>query len=449
MSRSVVISGLGPISALGIGPEANWQGVCAGRSGLGPVQSFDAREFPCSIAGEVPSFKVADYVPKSYRKATKVMASDIELAVVAADQAARDAKLRTKGTDPEAAKSADFKATYAPGRVGCHVGAGLIAADLDELTYAFAAARTEAGFDLHKWGQEGMQQLTPLWLLKYLPNMLACHVTIIHETNGPSNTITCAEASSGLSIGESLRVIQRQAADLCFCGGTEDKLNPMGLIREILAGRLNTQANATPDQAVRPFSQTAAGSVVGEGGALLMLEAEDTFRARAERDGATAYAKVVGFGASQSVHRESRNRQPDPEGRGIAAAIAAALREGQVQPDEVDLIIPCGLGWDVSDAAEAAALRRVFGAQLERIPLWCSKPLVGNTAAGAGAFDACMAALALHHQMIPPVLNVADPLPGLQAGSAPLRSATVRNVLTYSISQGGQNAALLLQRVDG
>src|ERR1041385_7016796 len=192
------------------------------------------------------------------------MARDIELAVVAADDAMKDAGLKTKAYT----ETPEIKAE----RFGCNIGAGLINAELDELTYAMNIARDgDKGnkLDLHKWGKDGMQQLTPLWLLKYLPNMLACHVTIIHELKGPSNTITCADASSHLAIGEAFRTIQRGAADLAICGGAETKVLPMNLMRQALLKRVSTEHNETPDQAVRPFDEAASGTAAAEGGGLL------------------------------------------------------------------------------------------------------------------------------------------------------------------------------------
>jgi 3-oxoacyl-[acyl-carrier-protein] synthase II len=179
------------------------------------------------------TFDVKELVPKSYRKATKVMARDIEIAVGAALMAVRDAGLSTRGTDP------DHPPTIAPDRFGCHIGAGLIAAELDELTAALSTSRDASGpLDVSRLGREGMQELTPLWLLKYLPNMLACHVTIIHDRQGPSNTITCNEASSGLSLaGEPARHRARRRRRMPL-GGADSKLNPMAYLRQELAGRL-------------------------------------------------------------------------------------------------------------------------------------------------------------------------------------------------------------------
>jgi len=444
MGRQVVITGLGPVSALGLGVDALWDGAVAGRSALGPITAFDASGFATGIAGEIRDLRIRDFVPRTYRKATTVMARDIEPAVAAADLAARDAGLKTKGTCPEGDPS------YPPARVGAQIGAGLIAADMNELTLALAEARGEDGaFDMHKWGREGMNHLTPLWLLKYLPNMLACHVTIIHDCEGPSNTITCQEASSGLSIGEALRVIQRGNADAAVCGGADSKLNPMAFLRQMMTGRYNPQDDADPTGAVRPFCRTAAGCVVGEGGGIVILEARETFDRRAANgdDHARAYAEVVGFGASQTVNLPARNLRPDDAGRGMALAIRNALRETRIEPSAIDLIVPFGLGLPETDRAEAAALRQVFADRLPDIPLTSSKPLVGNCLAGAGAIDICLAAKALAEQTIPATINCTEPLEGLRAAAAPSTKADLKYALTYAAGIGGQNAALVLKRI--
>ncbi|MEX0774621.1 MAG: beta-ketoacyl synthase N-terminal-like domain-containing protein [Phycisphaeraceae bacterium] len=449
MARRVLITGLGPITGLGIGIDANWQAMLLGRSAIAPIQAFDASAFPCTLGAEVKDFKVQAYVPKSYRKAIKVMARDIELAVAAADLAARDAGLVTKGTLSE-----EGATTYPPRRFGANIGAGLIAADLDELTGALVEARDDHGqFDFAKWGAQGMGHLTPLWLLKYLPNMLACHVTIIHDAQGPSNTITCAEASASLSIGEALRVIQRGDADASFCGGAESKLNPMAYLRRILNGGLNITSNppeGDPAKAVRPFCATAAGTVVGEGGGLVILEAAETFEQRKASSGdgtpPRAYAAVLGFGASQSIHPQARNLKPDPQGKGVALAISAALRDAGVSPDAIDLIVPLGSGVAEFDQAEAAALRQVFSTRLAQVPVVSLVPMVGNCGAGMGGIGAAIAAKTLAEQTLPATLNCDQPLPGLRAATAPSRPAELRHVLTYTTGLGGQNAALVLGR---
>ncbi len=443
MSRRVVITGLGPVTGVGLGIEPTWQALLEGRSAVRPIEAFDASGFACQVAAEVDGLKISRFVPKTYRKATKVMARDIEIAVAAADLAARDAALVTKGTVDPKAPDAEF--SYQPSRVGVHIGAGLIAADLNELTDALVEARNGQGeFDMHKWGAEGINHLTPLWLLKYLPNMLACHVTIIHDAQGPSNTITCAEASSGLSVGESLRVIQRGAADLCFCGGAESKVNPMGFFRQHQTGWLTTTGNDEPERAVRPFDQTATGAVVGEGGGIVMLEALDTYGQRSGDK--KVYCEVVGFGASQSVNLDARNRAPEPTGRGIATAIEAALREAMVEAGQIDLVVAFGSGHPRWDVAEVAALSRVFGARLKDVPVVTTKQAVGTCNAGAGAIDIAIAAKAVYAQAAPPPANRDNPIDGL--GDAIL-SGPVRHALVYSTGIGGQNTSLVFKQIDG
>src|SRR5580658_7194091 len=263
----VVVTGIGIVSPLGIGAAAYWSALTAGQIGIKRLTLFDTAGFPCQIGGEVPPFKIGDFVPKTYRKATKVMARDIELAVVAADDAFKDSGLQSQAYT----ETPNFDGK----RFGCNIGAGLVSAQLEELGAAMTTARTEGDpnrLDMAQWGREGMTQLTPLWLLKYLPNMLACHVTIIHQLKGPSNTITCADASSHLAIGEAFRTIQRGKADLAICGGAECKINPMGILRQTLVGRLNESNNDTPQSAVRPFDADAKGTALGEGGGLLILE---------------------------------------------------------------------------------------------------------------------------------------------------------------------------------
>lgn len=434
MKRDVYITGVGPVCGLGLGIDQLWPRLLAGETAIAPVRAFDASAFGSSIAAEVPAeFSIKDFVPKSYRKATKVMARDIEIAVAAADLAAKDAGLST-ATDPDA------KPCYNPAHIGCHIGAGLIAADTDELTAALIQSqRADGSFDIHHWGAEGMKNLTPLWLLKYLPNMLACHVTIVHDLQGPSNTITCAEASGGLSFGESLRVIQRGQADACFCGGAESNLNPMSFIRQVFTGRLSKR-NDDPTGAVRPFDQQADGTVVGEGGGILILESAETY---AKRGGKKAYARVLGFGASQSLNPAKRSQQPASDGRGPMLAIKAALRDAQLDANDIDAIIPFGCGHPEWDAAEASAIKAVFGDRAAQVPVVSTKAAIGNCSAGAGALDLAIAAKALREQTLPTIVNRDQPIEGM----ATKQPGKLERLLVFTTGFGGQNTAAILQRV--
>ena len=427
------------MSPFGIGVEPLWEGLLAGCSRLGRITRFDPSGFPCRLGGEAPAFAMRDFVPKADRKSIKVMARDIQLAVAAAKGAVEDAGLSTLGCPREDHP----EPTYPPRRVGCHIGAGLIAAEPEELTRALVTALDEDGaFSLTRWGDaaggsDGMGNLPPLWLLKYLPNMLACHVTIIHDAQGPSNTITCAEASGLLSIGESVRVIERGDADACIAGGAENKITLMGLLRMDFAGRLAHTGDETDgSRVVLPYDPDAPGGLLGEAGGIVVLERERLARAR----GARVYARVEGFGAGHSP----RSDDPAQRSRGLRHAVERAIRAAGVTPDEIDAILPHASGIPAVDAEEAAALGAVFGDRLGSIPLVTITPNLGDAMAGFGAVAVAAAAECLHHRALPARLHAGTPANRMNAGAAPARDAALKRILVCMGSLGGQNAAVVL-----
>jgi 3-oxoacyl-[acyl-carrier-protein] synthase II len=438
----VVITGLGPITPIGLGVAEFWSALLEGRSGVRRLQAFDPARFSSQVGGEIESIRVADYVPKSYRKAAKIMARDIVLAVAAAHQAVSDAGLRTKclidRQDVTGEPNAD------PNRIGANIGAGLICADLHELAEALYSAAEDGTFSIARWGREGMSNLTPLWLLKFLPNMLACHVTIVHDARGPSNTITCGEASSHLAIGEAFRGIARGVADVCICGGAESKINPMALLRQSLGKRLS-QHNDNPATACRPFAAGRDGTVVSEGGGLVILEELE----HAKRRGARIYGELIGFGASNDVYQAAQPGQLSPDGRGVALACQKALRDAGVSADQVDLVAAAGYGLVEQDRAEATAIRTVLGARASEVPVLSVKGGLGSNGAGSGAIEFIAAALALHHNTIPPAINSGTPDAecGLKLVTAGPVDARIDTVLCTSYAlTGGQCAALVMRR---
>lgn len=433
MTRRVVISGVGPISTLGVGIDDTWNAMCEGRSGLKPLTCFDPGAFPCHVGGEVDPelFKVRDVVPKSYRKAVKVMCRDVQLAVGAAVAAILDAGLKTPGVDNEDGS------VIAPDRMGCQIGSGLIAADVQELTNAFITSLGDDGeVDLERWGVTGMENLTPLWLLKYLPNMLACHVTIVHDCQGPSNTITCSESSSALSLGESMRVIERGAADACLTGGVESKLNPLSYYRQTCAGRLADSSELDAHDVVRPFSTEACGTALGEGGGLLVLEAKDNCDAR----GGRARAELLGYAATQSCDHDGMGATRED----IAAAITNALLSAELDPESIDAIVPFGCGIPCIDAAEAEAITAVFGERAASLPMILTIPYTGNCNAGNGAIQLSIACRCLETQSLPTRLNTGTGNCNLHVESAEACDAKLAHILVLSASQGGQNTAVIL-----
>jgi len=395
-ARRVVITGLGPATPIGIGAATFWDALIQRRCGIVPIDAFDTSTLPSRVGGVIRDCKAADFVPKTYRKSVKLMARDIELAVAAAYEAVKDAGLPTKclvdrGECPPGSLD--------PTRFGANIGAGLICPDLNELATAFATAADGDGrFDLTKWGAEGMQNLTPLWLLKFLPNMLACHVTIVHDAQSFSNTITCGEASSHLAIGEAFRNISRGAMDTCICGGAESKIHLMAIARSALMNRLARNGDADPAKVCKPFGRNRSGSVVSEGAGLVILESLD----HAKRRGARIYGEIAGFGAAANTWSWF---EPD-DGSALALAITKALDDASVSPTQIDAVAAFGLGTVEHDAAELHAWNMALGDHARNLPAIAIKGALGNNGAGSGAIDFCAAVLALYHNTVPPSLNV-------------------------------------------
>jgi 3-oxoacyl-[acyl-carrier-protein] synthase II len=442
-TRRVVITGLGPVTPIGTGAVGFWDALLENRNAVQRITAFDPSGFDSQVGAAVDDVKITNYVPKSYRKAAKIMARDIVLAVIAAYEAASDAGLKTKCLIDRG--DVDGPPNLKPERFGANIGAGLICADLPELAEALTAAKTPDGkFDLHRWGAEGMKNLTPLWLLKFLPNMLACHVTIVHQACGPSNTLTCGEASSHLAIGEAFRTITLGTADICICGGAESKQNPMAILRQSLGHRLSTR-NDNPAAACRPFAADRDGTVVSEGGGLVILEELE----HAKQRGARIYAEVLGFGASNDAYTPRQPSTPHPEGRGLAVAARKALRNATVPADAIDLVGAFAPGLRAHDLSEARALHTVLGARAPEVPVMAIKGGLGNNGAGSGAIDFIATVLALYNRTIPGAVNAGDTDPdcNLNLVGPKTRDAHVETALSTAYALGGgQNAALVIRR---
>ncbi len=435
-SARVVITGLGAVTPLGLNVSDTWEGLCAGACGINTITAFDPVGFNCKIAGQVPDYKIRDYVPKTYRKAVKLMSRDIELAVIAAHEALLHAGLITKGIDPE-------KININPEHMAINLGAGLISCDLIELAPAVAASITDGKFDLHKWGREGLELVTPLWLLKYLPNMLACHIGIIHDIQGPSNTITCAETSAHLSIAEASQIIARGGAVYALAGAAEAKVNPIVMIRQCLLKRATVQNNDEPASACRPFDADAKGSVFGEAAGVVILESLENAQSR----GAKIFAEVVGIGHSNSIN--PTYEQLEPDGKGIEIAIKKALDDAKIKPEDIDLIIPHGTGIPADDLAEAKAIRSALGEAAAKTPIWPTKSMLSNTGAASGALDVIAAVCAINDGRIPAAKNCDKKAEGcnLNISNQP-REKEIRYALSCSYTYGGQTAAIVLKKMN-
>jgi len=414
-----------------------WAGLRAGKCGIAKITAFDPVGFSCKLAGQVPDYRIQQYVPKTYRKGTKLMSRDIELAVIAANEALTDSGLITKAIDPE-------NINIVPTRVSINLGAGLISCDLVELAPAVAASITDGKFDIQKWGKDGLEMITPLWLLKYLPNMLACHISIIHDIQGPSNSITCAEVAAHLAIGEAMQIITRGDSDIALAGGAEAKVNPIVMLRQCLLKRATSENYDDPATACRPFDADARGSVFGEAAGILILENLEN----AQRRGAKIYAEVVGTGHSNSINPAYEHLEPD--GKGIQIAVEKAMKEAQIQPEGLDLIIPHGTGIPADDLAEAKALEAALGQTAKKIPTWPTKSMLSNTGAASGALDVIAAVCAMTNGLIPPARNCDRKVNScnLNIGTKPLQKK-IHYALCCSYTYGGQTAAIVLKNFDG
>ena len=360
MKKKVVITGLGALSAAGIGAEALWRAFHEKKSGIHHVRfGEDASWEPLGAA-------IKDFVPENYvtqRKSLKVMARDIQLAVAAGSLAIEDAGLKSAAVEKE--------------RFGVIVGSGVLNHEPDELAYCVKNSLDEEGrLDLLKFGGEGLSSLFPLWLLKYLPNMSACHLSILFDLRGPNNSVT-AGASSGLqALGEAARIIQRGDADLMIAGGAESKLNPVGYAEYEVLGLLSKERD--PGKVRNAFE--GDGLVVGEGAGFLVLEEAE----HAQKRGAKIYAEIAGFGSSSS------------EGR--AEAMTQALKESSLTSGGVDHVQACSLGIPAEDRAEQAAMKKIFNGHSASLSVGASKPFIGFTGFAAGPLDLILSALVLKNQ---------------------------------------------------
>jgi 3-oxoacyl-[acyl-carrier-protein] synthase II len=421
-SRRAVISGIGTLNALGQNAASVWDGFLQGRSGIRAIRNFDASGLPVRIAGEVPDFDARNFVEKKDRRSLKVMARTIELAVACAQLALNDGAVDKTKLDRT--------------RFGVEFGSGLIAMELPEVADASAVSSNgQVGqADLRKWGSEGLPTVEPLWMLKYLPNMLACHVSILHDAQGPNNTITESDVASLLALGEAYRILERDGADFFLVGGAESKINPLSMVRQCLFEPLSRR-NDEPEKACRPFDRRRDGLVLGEGGTVLVFEDLEHARKR----GARIYAEVVGFGASFDADRS---------GRGLARAVRAALHEAGIGPEGVDHVNAHGLGSVDSDAWEARGLAEVFGACSSPVPVFAAKSAIGNLGSGSGIGELAVSVLALKHGVLPGTLNHEEPDPrcpvSVHVGAA--RPVTKPYAVKVGFTQMGQCAAVVVRR---
>ncbi len=428
MKRKVVVTGFGALAPNGITAESFWSATCEGKSGIARIESFDPTGFAVQVAGEVKGFDPARFVPN--RKALKVMGRNIRFGVAASRMAMEHSGLLETPPDPA--------------RFGVVMGSGIVPTDVEEVGQAILASLDEEGrFDLRRFGTTGQKTLFPLWLLKHLPNMVAAHVSIFHQAQGPNNTIVTACSASTQAIGEAMRILERGDADVMLAGGADSRIDPLSLVAYALLGALSTSGRA-PDKVSRPFDRDRDGFVLGEGAGVLVLETEEHARAR----GATVYAECVGYGSSFDAFAAT---QPEPEGRGAVRSMREALRDASLSPDDVDYISAHGTSTVLNDLAETVAVKKLFGPRASRVPMSSIKSMIGHLIGAAGALEAVVSVLAIRDGVLPPTINydTKDPACDLDYVPNEARRANVRTVLSNSFGFGGQNASLVIREYAG
>ena len=395
--RQVVITGMGLVSPTGNSLEEFWDSLCHGRSGVGPLTSVPADAFPMSFAAEANGFRgqIDDFGPlekeqkKAIRKGLKVMCRECQMGVAVAQKALAHAGLSPGDFEPE--------------RTGVAFGSDYMLTLAEEFTEGvFQCLNEEGEFDFRRWPRDGMPKMSPLWLLKYLPNMPASHVAIYNDLRGPNNSLTLREAVPNVALGEAYQAIARDRADVMIAGATGTRLHPMKMIHVVQNEEL-ADRNGPPEKASRPFDRNRTGMVLGEGAGAVVLEE----RGRAERRGAEVYGEVLGTACSASVGP----RLIAHRGAALAIALSSVLKITGMSSQSLGHVQAHGLSTRTCDSEEAQAIESVLGCRENDIPVTAAKSYFGNLGAGSGMVELIAGILALRHGWLFPVLNHETPDP--------------------------------------
>lgn len=413
--RRVVVTGFAAFCPVGLDHDSIWNSLAAGQSGIRPIQSIDVSSLPVRFGGELQGFDAKKYFDKDERKSLKMMARTVQIGVACAKQAFQNAGVAKGQLDST--------------RFGVEFGSSLIPTELDDLAAAAVtcAEPDRAAVNLTKWGTDGIAQVQPLWMLKYLPNMVACHVSIMLDAQGPNNSITESDAAGLLALGEAFRIIRRGQADFMLTGAADSKINPLSLVRQNLFSSLS-QRNDAPAEACRPFDRDRDGWVIGEGAGMIAVEELE----HARRRGASIVAEIVGFGCAFDRERT---------GTGIARAIGAAL--GSSAPGDVDHVNANGLSTVAGDAWEARGIHRALG----EAPVFAPKSYFGGLSAAAGPVELITSLLAMKRGLLPATLNYhnADPQCPVCVVGEP-RPLEKPLAIKLSMTDAGQVAAAAIRR---
>ena len=413
MKRRVVITGIGLVSSLGVGTEQNWEALCAGRSGIGPITRFDATQHAARIAGEVKNFDPLRFVPK---KDVKKMDIFIQYAIAASEFAVCDARL-------------EITPDVAP-RVGVFIASGI---------GGFTTIERE-----HKAMLDGgPRRLSPFFIPSAIINLAAGQVSIRFGAKGPNSATCTACSASAHAVGDAFEIIKRGEADVMIAGGSEAAITPLG-VGGFAAMRALSTRNDDPTRASRPFDRDRDGFIIGEGSGVVILEEYE----RARQRGVPVYAELVGYAMSGDAYHVTA---PSEDADGATRVMRAALASAGAAPTQVNYINAHGTSTPHNDRLETLAIKRVFGDHAHTLAVSSTKSMTGHLLGAAGGLEAGIASLAIKRQMIPPTINLEHPDPDCDLDYVPgtARAASIGYALSNSFGFGGTNAALLFKRFEG
>ena len=407
--RRIDITGLGAISPIGNTVEVAWGNLVAGKSGIGRITKFDASTFSAQIAGEVRDFDIGTYIPV---KEARHMDTFIHYGVAASMQAVRDSGLVDGGLDPE--------------RVGVLVGSGIGGLPMIEQTHQDFIDR-------------GARRISPFFVPASIINMISGHVSIEYGFKGPNLSVVTACTTGLHAIGLAARLIEGGDADAMVAGGSEATVCPLGIGGFASARALSTR-NDDPTAASRPWDKDRDGFVLGEGAGVMVLEAWE----HATRRGANIYAELVGFGMSGDAHHITA-----PNVDGPRQCMLAAMRNAEIDVDQVQYLNAHGTSTPLGDKNETDAIKAAFGAHAYKLVVNSTKSMTGHLLGGAGGLESLFTVLALHHQISPPTINLQTPDPDcdLDYCANTARQMPIEYALKNNFGFGGTNGSLVFRRV--
>ncbi len=430
-NRRVVVTGVGIVSPIGNSKESLWDALRSGKSGVGELQTISTENFPTRFGAESRAFTghIDDFGPldgdrkKAIRKGLKVMCREIQMGVAAAQLAMTDAGLEPGGYDND--------------RTGIVYGSDYIMTLPEEFTEGVKNCLDEQGrFEFDRWAKDGLPKVTPLWLLKYLPNMPASHIAIYNDMRGPNNSITLREASADLAVAEAYTTIARGSADAIIAGATGTRVHSLRSIHVVLQEPI-ANGSDDPTKLSRPFDRNRTGLVLGEGAGAIMLEELETAKAR----GANILGEVIGYGSSTVT---SRAGVPQTE-LALRNAMQQALRTSALSVDDVGHVHAHGLSTKQCDAAEAAAIQATFAGRKSPVPVTAAKSYFGNLGAGSGLVEIIASLIAMKQGELFPILNYEEPDPDSPINAARRGDSPGNSFINVNISPQGQAGAIAMR----